>query len=112
MTDAAETFVHPEGVRAGAGQLGAAGSMLARRWAQHAATIEMLNGNSPWGADEYGKEFNKHYLGGDAIATTVLDGGQTIVERVQLLGPIVSSAVDGTVEMDEAVRTMFGSDDT
>ncbi|MEU4680152.1 hypothetical protein [Micromonospora sp. NPDC023737] len=113
MSDPNETFVNPDGARDGARQLGAAGHTLASRWAQHAATISSLNASAPWGTDDPGKEFNKHYLegGDDAPATNVIGGGKTIVDLVKVLGPDVTSAVDGTVEVDDMVDKWFGGED-
>ncbi|MFF0150133.1 hypothetical protein [Micromonospora sp. NPDC005203] len=112
MSDADETFLKPDAARAGAQRLGVAGATLASRWAQHAATISSLNASAPWGTDEPGQGFNKHYLeGGDkAPATSVLSGGKTIVDLIKLLGPDVLSAVDGTVEVDDMVDKWFGGE--
>lgn len=106
-----DTFVDPDGARDGARQLDAAGAALARGWAEHAAIISTLNAASPWGTDDYGKEFNKNYLEGEAPAADVLEGGQVIVGRVQVLGAIALAALAGTVAVDEAVAESFGTGD-
>lgn len=112
MTDSNETIINPSATRTGAGELAAASDTLAGRWTSLSATITSLNSGAPWGTDQAGKEFNKHYLegGAEAPATLTLDAGKKLVERMQQLGPDIAGAVDGTVEVDEMVDQWFGGD--
>ncbi|PZG20396.1 hypothetical protein C1I95_09615 [Micromonospora craterilacus] len=112
MTELRETFVKPDAAVDGANTLGAAGARLAQRWQGLAATIGTLNGDRPWGDDEPGNEFNKSYLGGeDQPAQKVLDMAADIVPVVELMGPTVKGAVEGTVDVDDMVKTLFGGED-
>ncbi|WP_433530399.1 hypothetical protein ACQPYA_30300 [Micromonospora sp. CA-263727] len=112
MTELQDTFVKPDAALEGANTLGAAGARLALRWQGLAARIETLNGGQPWGTDEPGNEFNKSYLGGeDQPAQKVLDMAGDLVPVVEQLGPTVKGAVEGTVDVDDMVKTLFGGDD-
>ncbi|GIJ35699.1 hypothetical protein ACN26Z_00925 [Verrucosispora sp. WMMD703] len=114
MSDLRETFVKPDAALEGANELGAAGARLAAAWSNVAATINTLNAArpSPWGDDEPGNEFNKNYLGGDdQPAQRVLDLAADLVPLVEVLGPTVKGAVEGTVDTDDMVKTLFGGDD-
>ncbi|TCB90685.1 hypothetical protein E0H26_26750 [Micromonospora zingiberis] len=110
MTELRETFVRPDGALEGANSLSAAGAQLAARWQGLAATIGTLNGDRPWGDDEPGNEFNKGYLGGEQPAQKVLDLAADIVPVVEQLGPTVKGAVEGTVDLDDMVKALFGGD--
>ncbi|MFI7026219.1 hypothetical protein [Micromonospora sp. NPDC049900] len=112
MSELRETFVKPDAALDGANQLGSAGALLAMRFRSAAATIETLNGGRPWGDDEPGNEFNKNYLGGDdQPAQKVLDMGHGLVPVVELLGPTVKGAVEGTVDVDDMTRVLFGGEE-
>ncbi|MDG4794489.1 hypothetical protein [Micromonospora sp. WMMD1082] len=112
MSELRETFVKPDAALEGANSLGAAGSRLAMNWQNLSATIETLNGEKPWGDDEPGNEFNKDYLGGDdQPATLVLGMAADLVPLVEVLGPTVKGAVEGSVDVDDMVKTLFGGDD-
>ncbi|RIV34358.1 hypothetical protein [Micromonospora radicis] len=112
MSELRETFVKPEAALDAANTLGAAGARLAYAWQGLAARIETLNGDEPWGDDEPGKEFNKHYLGGEGQpAAQVLKVAGGVVPVVELMGPTVKGAVEGTVDVDDMVRTLFGGED-
>ncbi|NGM15732.1 hypothetical protein O3597_26755 [Verrucosispora sp. WMMA2044] len=112
MSELRETFVKPDAALEGANELGAAGARLAMTWQNLAATIGTLNGGRPWGDDEPGNEFNKNYLGGDdQPAQRVLDLTADLVPLVEVLGPTVKGAVEGTVDTDDMVKTLFGGDD-
>ncbi|MEV2241792.1 hypothetical protein [Micromonospora sp. NPDC049891] len=112
MSELRETFVKPDAALEGANELGAAGARLATTWQNLAATIGTLNGDRPWGDDEPGNEFNKNYLGGDdQPAQRVLDLAADLVPLVEVLGPTVKGAVEGTVDTDDMVKTLFGGDD-
>jgi hypothetical protein len=112
MSGIDETFVNPEDAADGAGKLTTVGESLSSRFSQFSAKIEGLNASKPWGDDQPGTEFNKHYLdGGDeAPATTTLSAGKNLVERVSQLGPDVKDAVEGTAEIDDLVKKWFGGD--
>lgn len=112
MSGNEETFVHPEAASDGAGKLATAGESLASRFTQLSAKIKGLNDSKPWGNDQPGTEFNKNYLegGAEAPATTTLDAGKNLVERVSQLGPDVKEAVEGTAEIDDLVKKWFGGD--
>ncbi|QOC89822.1 hypothetical protein [Micromonospora craniellae] len=112
MSELRETFVRPDAALDGADQLSAAGAALATRFRNAAARIETLNGGRPWGDDEAGNEFNKNYLGGESQpAQKVLDMGHGLVPVVDLLGPTVKGAVEGSVDVDDMTRTLFGGED-
>ncbi|GIJ79977.1 hypothetical protein SAMN05443287_11776 [Micromonospora phaseoli] len=112
MTELRETFVKPDEALEGANHLGAAGARLAMTWQNLAGTIETLNEGRPWGDDEPGNEFNKSYLGGeDQPADKVLKLTADLVPLVEVLGPTVKGAVEGTVDVDDMVKTLFGGDD-
>ena len=112
MSELRETFVKPDAALEGANSLGAAGARLAMSWRNLAGTIETLNGARPWGDDEPGNEFNKNYLGGEnQPAQKVLEMGNDLVPVVELLGPTVKGAVEGTVDVDEMTRALFGGED-
>ncbi|MGC5033675.1 hypothetical protein [Micromonospora sp. DT229] len=108
MTELRETFVNPDGALEGAATLTTAGAQLAARWRGLAGTINTLNGARPWGDDEPGKEFNKSYLDGEQPAQKVLDLTGDIVPVVEQMGPAVKGAVEGTVDTDDMVKTLFG----
>ncbi|MBX7270181.1 hypothetical protein KIF24_31930 [Micromonospora sp. Llam7] len=113
MTELQETFVKPDAALEGANHLGAAGARLATAWSNLSGTITALNGGkpSPWGDDEPGNAFNKDYLGGeDQPAQRVLEMGAELIPVVELLGPTVKGAVEGTVDVDDMVKTLFGGD--
>ncbi|MTK04952.1 hypothetical protein [Micromonospora sp. CP22] len=111
MSELRDTFVKPDAALEGANELGAAGAQLASAWSNVGAAINTLNGGKPWGDDEPGNEFNKNYLGGDQPAQQVLDLLADLVPLVEVLGPTVKGAVEGTVDTDEMVKTLFGGDD-
>ena len=110
MTELRETFVKPDAAMEGADTLSAAGARLAARWQGLASTIDTLNAARPWGDDEPGKEFNKSYLDGDQPAQKVLDLTADIVPVVEQMGPTVKGAVEGTVDVDDMVKTLFGGE--
>ncbi len=109
MTELRETFVKPDPALDGANTLGAAGARLAGGWRSISARIETLNAGKPWGDDEPGNEFNKNYLGGDdQPAKQVLDMAGSVVPVVEKMGPTAKGAVEGTVDTDDMVKTLFG----
>lgn len=111
MSDLNDTFVQPDAALAGADDLGVAGATLASRWRRLASTITTLNGGSPWGTDEPGREFNKNYLDGEKPAEAVLNLGNQVVPVVEQMGPAVRGAVEGTVDTDDMTRMLFGGED-
>ncbi|AEB47780.1 MULTISPECIES: hypothetical protein [Micromonospora] len=110
MTELRETFVKPDAALEGASTLSAAGARLAARWKGLAGTINTLNGGHPWGDDEPGQAFNKDYLGGEQPAQKVLDLAAGVVPVVEQMGPTVKGAVEGTVDVDDMVKTLFGGE--
>jgi hypothetical protein len=103
------TFLDPTGARGGAAKLTTAAETLASAWATTKSQIEGLHGSSPWGTDEAGVEFNKHYLdGGDkAPAAATLAAAEELITRLRQLGPDIKEAVEGTVDADELVASWF-----
>jgi hypothetical protein len=77
---------------------------LAQSWAASRTQISGLHAQRPWGNDEPGQEFDKNYSKGlspDSPAAKALEVGDGLVTRLQKLGPLVRSAVDGVVTADE-----------
>lgn len=103
-----QTYLDPGAVIDGARRLTAAGDTLAATWQSVVARIEALHGDTPWGTDEPGTEFNKNYLAGDEPpATATLTAGGTLVERLASLGPSIREGAEGTVQADEVVASWY-----
>lgn len=110
MSDAKETFVNPSGAKSGAAEFTSTAESMYSTWSQAASTIRALNGDQPWGHDDPGKEFNKNYLAGEGFANQALDGGDAVMKKLREIGPGVTSAVDGTVEVDDVIAKWFKQD--
>jgi len=102
------TAVNPSKALDAASQLTRVGDTLESRWRTLRARIESLNADLPWGNDEPGKNFNKNYLeGAHPPATTVLEGGESMVIAVNKLGEQVREGVQGVVDLDDLIGTWF-----
>jgi hypothetical protein len=106
------TRVDVQSAHLAAERLTGLGNGLANSWAASRRTIEGLHAARPWGTDEPGREFDKGYLQGGSPASPpmqVLAGGDALVARLQKLGPLVRSAVDGVVSADEFAAEVMKS---
>jgi hypothetical protein len=112
-----EVRLDKESARLAAQRLTRAGTRAAAAWARMKAQIEGIHGRKPWGNDEPGKEFDKNYTkgGAEGPAPKALEAGDKLIvgdaKAVGLkgVGPIVQSAIEGTISADELTAKLFKS---
>jgi len=106
------TRLDPDSATAAARKLTGVGIALNTAWAEARAEIERINGIAPWGKDEAGEAFDKNYSQGNSdagAAKQALKAGDELVTKMKELGPLVQSAIDGTVSSDEFTGKLFKS---
>ncbi|WP_432985977.1 hypothetical protein [Dactylosporangium sp. CA-233914] len=102
------TAVNPTEALSGASQMTNVGDTMLTKWRTLRARIDELNVSKPWGDDDPGKNFNKNYLEGDnPPATSVLEGGESMVIAVSKLGEQVREGVQGVVDIDDLTAEWF-----
>jgi len=104
------TRLDPQSASAAAKKLTGVGIALDTAWSEVKAEIRRINGLEPWGKDDAGKGFDENYSKGNSEAgpaSQALKAGDEVVDRMKKLGPLVQSAIDGTVSSDEFTRKLF-----
>ncbi|MEV6931454.1 hypothetical protein AB0M46_44155 [Dactylosporangium sp. NPDC051485] len=102
------TVVNPTEALSAASQMTTVGDSMLAKWRGLRARIDELNASQPWGNDDPGKNFNKNYLEGEhPPATSVLEGGESMVIAVSKLGDQVREGVQGTVDLDDLTAEWF-----
>jgi hypothetical protein len=105
MTDGS-TFLRPKQAARAAQQLTTIAEDLKGKLDTSVARIRAIQAKGPqvWGDDDPGHEFVKNYdKGGDGAASGTLDATTRYAEVFTEIGPIVTRAIDGTVDVDLAV---------
>jgi len=105
MTDGS-TFLRPKQAANAAGQLTSIADELERKLQASAARINAIHakGTQVWGDDEPGDVFVKNYnRGGNGAASAALDAAKRYTDVLTDVGPMVTQAVDGSVDVDQAV---------
>ncbi len=104
------TRLDPESATAAARKLTGVGIALDTAWKEVRAEIDRLNGAQPWGKDDAGKAFDENYSKGNSDAgpaKQALKAGDELVAKMKELGPLVQSAINGTVSSDEFTGKLF-----
>lgn len=114
MTDGS-TFLQPTTAARAAHQLTTIADDLKTKLDSSVARIRAIQakGTQVWGDDEPGHAFVKNYdRGGDGAASGTLDAATRYADVFAKVGPLVTRAIDGTVDVDsavgEAVRRLTG----
>ena len=105
MTDG-RTFLRPKQAARAAQQLTTIAEDLKSKLDTSAARIRAIQakGTQVWGDDDPGREFVKNYdKGGDGAASSSLEAAARYADVFTQVGPIVTRAIDGTVDVDQAV---------
>ncbi|MFG1920459.1 hypothetical protein [Cryptosporangium sp. NPDC048952] len=105
MTDGS-TFLQPKQAARAALQLTTIAEDLKSKLDTSVARIRAIQakGTQVWGDDEPGTEFVKNYdKGGDGAASGTLDAATRYADVFVDVGPIVTRAINGTVDVDQAV---------
>ncbi|EXG79269.1 hypothetical protein [Cryptosporangium arvum] len=105
MTDGS-TFLRPKQAARAAIQLASIADDLKAKLDASVARIKAIQakGTQVWGDDEPGTQFVKNYnKGGDGAASATLDAATRYADVFTDVGPIVTRAIDGTVDVDMAV---------
>ena len=105
MTDGS-TFLRPSQAARAARELTTIAEDLQRKLDVATARIKAIQarGAQVWGDDEPGREFAKNYdKGGDGAASATLAATTRYADVFTDVGPLITQAVAGTVDVDQAV---------
>ncbi|TQS43821.1 hypothetical protein [Cryptosporangium phraense] len=105
MTDG-NTFLRPKEAADAARRLTAIADDLERKISGSVGRIRAIHGkgNAVWGGDEPGQKFVENYdKGGNGAASKTLEAATRYTDVFGDVGPLVSKAVQGTVDIDQAL---------
>ena len=105
MTDGT-TFLRPKAAAQAATQLSTIAEDLERKLGASVARIKAIHakGTQIWGDDAPGDAFLKNYdKGRHGAATETLDAATRYTDVLTDVGPAVTKAVEGTVDVDQAL---------
>ncbi|MFI5955618.1 hypothetical protein [Cryptosporangium sp. NPDC051539] len=105
MTDG-NTFLRPKEAAEAARQLTTIADELERKISVSVGRIRAIHGKGAavWGDDDPGHKFVENYdKGGNGAASKTLEASTRYVDVLTDVGPMVSKAVEGTVDVDQAL---------
>lgn len=100
------TFLRPKEAAEAARQLTTIADELEQKLNASVGRIKAIHakGSQVWGDDEPGQKFLESYdNGGGGAATNTLDAATRYTDVLTDVGPLVSEAVAGTVDVDQAL---------